>query len=88
MADLNAMVRKQIKSQPDFTFVCGDTDVSSSGNDEWKMTPDQLEQVHAYYKANMTQLIDQLRQTGSFVAFSGPFLLGEHKVEPVFYGLT
>eukprot|EP01040_Poterioochromonas_malhamensis_P011056 gene11056-12051_t len=88
MADLNAMVRKQIKSQPDFTFVCGDTDVSSSGNDEWKMTPDQVEQVHAYYKANMTQLINQLRQTGSFVAFSGPFLLGEHKVEPVFYDIT
>mmetsp|Transcript_11814 Transcript_11814/g.12724 ORF Transcript_11814/g.12724 Transcript_11814/m.12724 type:complete len:345 (-) Transcript_11814:175-1209(-) len=88
LANLNDKIRKQIKSQPDFAFICGDTDVSSSGNDEWKMKSEKVQLNHKYYQNNMTTMIHQLRQGVTFFAFSGPFLLGEHKVHPVFYDIT
>lgn len=88
LANLNDKIRKQIKSQPDFAFICGDTDVSSSGNDEWKMKSEKVQLNHKYYQNNMTTMIHQLRQGVTFFAFSGPFLLGEHKVRPVFYDIT
>jgi len=88
MAKVNKVIAKQISSQPDFAFICGDTDVSTSRNEEWEMTPDEFEISHIYYEGNMTEIIDKLRVNVSFFAFSGPFFMGEHKVEPVFYQLT
>lgn len=88
MVKMKKVIPKQIAYRPDFVFICSDTDVSSSGYQEWRMTQEERTAAQTAYRNNMASVIDSLKKNTTFFAFAGPLLLGEHKVEPLFYGFS
>lgn len=58
---------------PDATLIYWDSDCSNI--DQQTNTPEQIQNIRAYYKSNLTAAVKTLTATGSYVAIGGPGVL-------------